>query len=189
MPPIRSAFAVESIFGDYQNLQEELASSPSGLAAINRSYNKQLLIASASSLEDHVKQVVPEMFERLGNNRLRVFVEKRVFARGYHTLFDWPSLSAKGFFSSFGENASKAFKSTIGSDADFKSYHDAFMELGNLRNELVHNDFASQVVPLTPLEIIEKYRLAVLFVDRFEGLIQAEPAERIPTPARNNAQS
>jgi hypothetical protein len=98
-----------------------------------------------------------------------------VFARGYHTLFGWKDETAQPFFSSFGTECGNAFKAALRSDVDLKQQHDAFMLLGHLRNEVVHNDFATKLIDHTPAEVIEKYRYGLLFVGRFESLIHLSP--------------
>jgi hypothetical protein len=114
---------------------------------------------------------VPKIFAARGNKQIGQFVTKWVFDRGYHTLFGWKDLTAQPFFASFGTACGMAFKIALREDVDLKREHDAFMLLGSTRNELVHNDFATQSLSLTPAEIIEKYRDGLKFVDRFEGLI------------------
>lgn len=168
------AGAVGALYGDYLALESDLSGSPSGLAALNRSYHKHLLLAAASSLEDEVKSLVSDIFERNGNDRLSAFVSKRVMARSYHTLFDWDAGSAKGFFTSFGEVCGRRFRAELQKDQDLKEQTDAFLRLGQLRNQLVHNDYASALVELTPSEIIGKYNLALLFVRRIESFVLAE---------------
>lgn len=163
--------AVQSLYDDYLGLASDLSSTPSGLAALSRSYPKHLLLAAASSLEDRVKRLVTQIFERDGTDRLATFVSKRVMARSYHTLFDWTAGSAKGFFNSFGDVCGIAFKAELQSNLELKEQHDAFMRLGGLRNQLVHNDYASAPIELTPKEIMNKYELALGFVDRIESFV------------------
>lgn len=162
---------VEALYEDYKGLVADLStSSPSGLAALNRSYHKHLLVAAASSLEDRVKRLLPEMFRRHGREELATFVDKQVVARGYHTLFDWKNESARGFFTSFGEVCGKHFKKALADDDNLKRQHAAFMRLGNFRNQVVHNDYATYPIETTPEEVINQYRDALIFVARLESL-------------------
>lgn len=164
---------VESLYADYVGLVEDLSNSnnPSGLAALNRSYHKVVLIAAASNLEAQVKRIMKEVFEREGRPELGTFVEKRVMARNYHTLFEWDRGKATGFFASFGDNCSKRFKSMLVNDSEFRQEHDAFMKLGGLRNRLVHQDYASFSLDDTPDELIGLYRNAIRFPERFKAII------------------
>ena len=168
-----SVSAVHTLFDDYTDLVKDLGQSPSGLTALNRSYHKHLIIAAASGLEDEVKKLVPDIFSRLGRQEFAAFVSKRVMARGYHQLFQWEDRSAKGFFTSFGDGSVAAFKNAMSADVAFKAQHDAFMKLGDLRNTVVHNDYASALVEITPDEVMEAFDLALVFVTRIESLITA----------------
>lgn len=164
--------AVESLFEDYQGLVSDLSTqSPSGLAALNRSYHKVLLVAAASSLEDRVKLITESIFQRHGRDELGHFVSSRVLVRGYHGLFDWKAEKAQPYFASFGDDCGKDFKATLQSDDNLRSEHDSFMKLGNLRNLVVHNDYANYSINITPDEVMTSYRKAILFTARFEGLI------------------
>lgn len=163
--------AVEALYDDYEALRDDLAHLPSSLASINRAYHKHLLVAAASSLEDIAKHHVPSLFREYGNARLAEFIANQVMSRGFHTLFDWKAQSAQGFFSFFGKDCGRAFKATMKKDSELKLQHDAFMNLGSLRNQVVHNDFAGYHIDLTPQEVMEKYRLGRQFIEQFERLI------------------
>lgn len=166
--------AVGLLYQDYVELVSDLRMSPSGLSSLNRSYHKHLLVAAASSLEDKVKALVPEIFSRHGTERLAAFVAKQVMARGYHTLFEWKSGTAQGFFTSFGDVCGQTFKAALKTNDQLKAQHAAFMQLGQLRNQVVHNDYASALIELTPREIIDRYNLALEFVDQIEIFVLAE---------------
>ncbi|KAA8885088.1 hypothetical protein F3087_30045 [Nocardia colli] len=163
---------VRSLYEDYRGLVEDLKDrSPSGLAALNRTYHKVILVAAASSLENQVKRVIESMFREHGRDELSFFVADRVMSRGYHQLFDWNNEKAKILFSSFGPGCAKLFEQTLKNDNEFNKEHFAFMRLGKLRNMLVHRDYATYALDETPDELYELYRLAVLFPGRFEGII------------------
>jgi hypothetical protein len=163
---------VNTMFEDYQGLVRDLRGmSPSGLSALNRSYHKHLLVAAASDLESRVKELVPEIFLRHGRDELSAFVAKNVLSRGYSTLFSWNDETAQPFFAGFGEACGKGFKARLKTDDALKTEHDAFMRLGNLRNRVVHNNYAMYSIELTPAEVIELYHQAVQFTHRFEDLI------------------
>ena len=170
--------AVESLYSDYEELVREIpTSSPSGLSALNRSFHKHLLVASASNLEEQVKDLIPRLFVNHGRGEMGTFVFRRVLARGYAGLFEWKDMKAQGFFSSFGDDAGKDFKARLREDDAFRADHDAFMRLGHLRNEVVHNDYALFNVELTPSEIVKLFRRACQFVKEIEDMIfPATPA-------------
>lgn len=160
------------LYEDYLGLIEDVKDrSLSGLSALNRTYHKVILVAAASSLESQVKRIVESIFREHGRDELGNFIAKRVMARGYHQLFDWPNGTAKGFFSSFGTECADTFNALKKSDTEFAKQHSSFMRLGSLRNLLVHEDFATYALAETPEDLIALYRDAVLFPDRFEAII------------------
>lgn len=163
---------VELLYRDYQGLVEDLQGrSPSGLVALNRSYHKVILIAAASSLENQVKAVVESLFRVHGRDELGTFVAKKVLARGYHGLFDWDRERARMFFSNFGPDCAKSFDQKLKSDEEFSTQHSSFMRIGSLRNQLVHQDYATYVLDVTPEEILGLYKTAVLFPRSFESIV------------------
>lgn len=164
------AAMLKSLFDDYDLLTEELGGNPSGLTALNRSFHKHLLVAAASSLEFSVKELIPKLFGEYGNEPIKNFIDKNIFSRSYHTLFDWKQKSAAGFFKGFGDDCAKAFKDRLKGE-DFSNQHQAFMEIGNYRNEIVHKDYAQYSLNLTPREIFEKYELATQFISQMESIV------------------
>jgi hypothetical protein len=175
----RSITIVESIYEEYLGLAGE-GISMSSLTALNRSYPKHLLIACASSLEDQVKQFLERLYRDGGGLALSEFVRSNVLERGYHGLFDWNNKKAQKFFSSFGEEVAERFKSELKGDDQLKLEHDAFMAIGSERNRLVHRDYASYLLSSTPEEVMDKYRLAVKFIQRFDlVIVQREVPESV----------
>nr|WP_064570242.1 HEPN domain-containing protein [Gordonia sp. LAM0048] len=175
-------FQVESLYADYQNLIDDLGKlnprSPSGELAVARTYHKAILIAAASNLEARVKWIVVDIFSQEGRSELAIFIDKAVMSRGYHALFDWPSLKASRFFSFFGPECKERYRSLIATDTEFRSEHDSFMQLGHRRNELVHQDYAEFNLTETPDELIGLYRVAVNFPERFYEIL-FDDSERV----------
>jgi len=168
---LASHLAVRVLHEDYEALVLDLSRSPSGLTALNRSFHKHLLVAAASSLEERVKKITIDLFRDHGTNELSKFVEVNVMVRSYHSLFAWKDEKAAPFFASFGEQCVSEFKEKLRSDDDLRSEHDAFMRLGNLRNQVVHNDYATFPISLTPDDVISLYKMAMAFTERIEGLV------------------
>ncbi|MBD8518782.1 hypothetical protein IFU11_17705 [Plantibacter sp. CFBP 8804] len=171
MDGLASHLAVGVLHEDYEALVADLSSSPSGLTALNRSFHKHLLVAAASSLEERVKRITIDLFRDHGSIELSKFVEVNVMVRSYHSLFAWKEEKAAPFFASFGEQCISGFKEKLSSDDDMKNEHDAFMRLGNLRNQVVHNDYATFPISLTPDDVISLYKMALAFTERIEDLV------------------
>lgn len=167
---MQSDDAVDLVFTEYTELIEAVGTkSPSTLTALNRVYPKHILIAAASSLEEQVKvQILPDLFERYGNSAIREFIATNVLKRGYHSLFDWNANTASKLFSAFGSEAKDRSKEYSRMNSTFSEGQQAFMQLGRLRNELVHNDYASRSVSVTPDDVHDMYLKAREFINLIE---------------------
>lgn len=165
--------AVGLVYREYNEMVSTVGgSSPSALTALNRVYPKHILIAAASSLEDHVKvRLLPELFERYGNVEIREFLSASVLKRGYHGLFEWSNDSASKLFSAFGAEAKARFKERTRTDPIFDDGQRSFMQLGRLRNELVHNDYVSRSITVTPGDVHIMYKKSLGFLERIELIV------------------
>jgi len=96
------------------------------------------------------------------------------FFQQYHTYFSWgekddadkPGKNANQFFSLFGENFKTRITEIIRKNKTLDDSIRAFIELGHLRNLLVHSNFASyNFENKTTDEIYLMYQKALLFID------------------------
>ena len=132
-------------------------------------FAKALLLAVASRFETRLTDCVIEMFESATgrSDALVSFVQKEAVERRYHTWFDWNAKNANSFFRSFGEEFKNAMEAKVKNDPDLDDAVKAFLELGRLRNELVHEDYATFSMQKTPSEVLERHRAAARFVNWF----------------------
>ncbi len=79
--------------------------------------------------------------------------------------FDWNALNANTFFAHFGEEYKKNAKERVEKDEGLKESIRAFLEIGSLRNKLVHHNYATFVLEKTADEIYRLYRVALKFMD------------------------
>lgn len=107
------------------------------------------------------------MEKNSGNNPMIIsFVKNKALERQYHTYFDWKSAkSANKFFSLFGEEFKKQASGDVKDNSELEESIRAFLEIGNLRNELVHGNFAVFPIEKTVEEIYELYHSANQFID------------------------
>lgn len=70
-------------------------------------------------------------------------------------------------------------KSRLKGDESLKESLDAFLEIGRLRNELVHQDYANYVLLKTSTEIFKLYKTAIRFIDALPHIL-ATQLEEIP---------
>lgn len=128
---------------------------------------KVLLLSAASYFEDEIKDIILSFVEKnSGNNpMINSFVKNKAVARQYHDYFDWNAKNANRFFSLFGEEFKKQASGDVKGNSELEESIRAFLEIGNLRNELVHGNFAVFPIEKTVKEIYELYRLAHKFID------------------------
>jgi len=93
------------------------------------------------------------------------FLKKKGIDRQYHTYFKWDERNPNPFFSLFGEEFKQDVKKIIKSDSELDDSINAFLELGDLRNNLVHQNFASFPVDKTAEEIYALYKKALKFIE------------------------
>jgi hypothetical protein len=92
-------------------------------------------------------------------------VRIKALKRQYFSYFDWDNKRPGPFFSLLGEDIGERLKAESKIDP-LKSSVDAFMEIGFLRNCLVHQNFAGYVFEKTNEEVYALYRQASVFVTR-----------------------
>jgi hypothetical protein len=102
--------------------------------------------------------------------------QNKAVSRLYHTYFQWDKKNANSFFGLFGEPFLAACKERVRSDSELEGAIRAFLELGNARNEMVHENFALFSMNKTAEEVFALYSRARAFVDFLENsLHKASP--------------
>ena len=134
---------------------------------ISVTFNRSLILAIASYFEHEITEILREIpiKHAAANAYIAAMVEKQVIARKYHTYFDWDKLSANTFFSLFGDEYKKAAKLQQESNVELKNAIKDFLELGQIRNKLVHQNYVQFEVVKTPEELIAQFRSALKFSD------------------------
>jgi len=127
---------------------------------------KSLLLAAASHFEHKVTSVVADFVREAARGSVLVeqFVRNKAIARQYHTWFNWNDKNANQFFGFFGQEFQTLMVSRMKSHDDLRLSVKAFLELGNERNRLVHQDYASFSLEKTMEEIYALYKKSLLFV-------------------------
>jgi hypothetical protein len=140
---------------------------PSLAIAAADNFRKALVLAAASYFEHRVSACVLDfVHERTSGNSLVVgFVKNKAIARQYHTWFNWDESNANHFFGLFGSSFKQMMSERVKASDDLRASVRAFLEVGNERNKLVHQDFASFSLEKTIDEIYALYRQSLLFVD------------------------
>ncbi len=112
-------------------------------------------------------QKEPKKRPFLANDELIISIIKtKAIKRQYHTYFDWEkSTNANSFFSLFGEDFKNKMAKQVKETPKLETAIRAFLQLGQERNKLVHQNFAEIVLDKTADEIYKLYQTALLFVD------------------------
>lgn len=139
-------------------------------------FRKALLLAAASYFEQRISECVL-LFVReraAGSVLLENFVRTQAVLQRYHTWFAWDGNNANKFFSMFGDDFSLAMKQQVARSEEIQDSVRAFLEVGNERNKLVHQDYATFPMEMTLDEVYALYKRALPFV------------EVLPTELRNH---
>lgn len=155
---------------------------PSLAIAAADNFRKALVLASASYFEHRVSSCVLEFVHECakGNDLVVGFVKNKAISRQYHTWFKWDESNANQFFGLFGSSFKQAMTERVTASDELRASIRAFLELGNERNKLVHQDFASFALEKTLDEIYGLYRQALLFVDGLATYLRSQ--KEIGTP-------
>jgi len=158
-------------------------------SAASDQFRKALLLATASYFEHRVcKCVMDFVRERAGGSLLvENFVRAKAISRQYHTLFDWTAPNANRFFGLFGEAFRASMSEEIRQSEEMKSAVIAFLEVGNERNKLVHQDYASFPLEKTLDEIYQLYRKALTFVENLPNAFRDGDNHLNDTPVQHRS--
>jgi hypothetical protein len=128
---------------------------------------KALLLAAASYFEHRLCQLVMEFIKEKasGCTLIEQFVRNKAIARQYHTWFKWDDTNANQFFGLFGSEFRAAMADRVKASDELRLSIRAFLDIGNERNRLVHQDYATFPLEKTMDEIYSSYKKAQLFLD------------------------
>lgn len=142
-------------------------SEPSSAISAGDIFRKALVLAAASYFEYRVSGCVLDFVEERANGDALVIglVKNKAISRQYHTWFKWDDTNANQFFSLFGAAFRQVMVDRVRANDDLKASIRAFLEIGNERNKLIHQDFASFALEKTLDEIYALYEKSLVFVD------------------------
>ncbi|MBD8556931.1 hypothetical protein IFT84_20690 [Rhizobium sp. CFBP 8762] len=160
---------VDNIYDEFQDAVAVLkaANEISLHVMLEANLRKTLLLGAASYFEVRLIREVGAFTDEItsGNELIRALVQQKAISRQYHTWFEWDKPNANKFFGMFGETFKNYMTTKVASDADLAKSVKSFLKIGSERNRLVHGDYASLFIDLTPTEIYELYQSANSFVD------------------------
>ncbi len=135
---------------------------------------KALLLAAASYFEHRVCGCVLDFVRErsAGSALVENFVRNKAIARQYHTWFKWDDNNANQFYGLFGSEFRSEMSNRVRGSDDLRAGVGAFLELGNERNRLVHQDYATFPLDKTLDEIYALYRSALTFIEHLPGALR-----------------
>ena len=87
-------------------------------------------------------------------------------------MFQWNRRNANYFYSFFGEEFASQMEQKVRDNDGLDDAVRAFLEIGNLRNQMVHGDYADFQLGKTVDEIYDLYTSATRFVSEFQATIR-----------------
>lgn len=170
--------SVEQLKKEYDSMEQYLLQEKqiSMLSDLNKNFRKILLLSAGSYFEKELIEILSEYIKNATNNNdlLINFLQKQALHGKYFQLFDWGSqnepdkfgTNANRFFGLFGENFKSMINKELKSETNISDSIKSFLEVGHLRNILVHSNFAAYVYDQkTTDEIFSLYQNAKRFTE------------------------
>jgi len=165
---------ISKSYNDFLKLKEFLREQGEVDFSINleNDFTKNLLISSASFIEDSLQKVLIQFVESNSNKDIIIhFLKNKAISRQYHSYFDWKSKNINNFLGLFGVDFKKKFNQDIKIIENMELNVESFLELGRLRNELVHQNFILYKLEKTSQEIFSLFEESSKFITFFEEKI------------------
>lgn len=177
---------VEQLKKEYKAIEEYLLKHSLGalfVGDLNKHLRKVLILSAGSYFEHKITTILSDYVSAKSNEDMRMvnFLKKQAISQKYHTLFSWgekdtpekPAKNANTFFKLFGEDFKEEVDNDIKQQGELEESIKAFIEIGHLRNILVHSNFAEYVYEQkTPDEIFELFQKAEPFLDYLQNKLK-----------------
>lgn len=159
---------IDSLYSDTTQLLALLNGTGdlSFVSFANSNLRKVLLLSAASWFEVRISAAV-ERFATVhssGHPGIESLIKRKAVERQYHTYFEWKKEKPGPFYALFGDACGGQLKRLVDGSDEMKDSLAAFLELGSLRNELVHENFAAFPFEKTAEEVHSLYVRAERFV-------------------------
>lgn len=146
---------VDILYNEYLSIVTYLGenSQPSLSSDVNKHFKKVIVLSAASYFEHRIQEILVEFIVQKTDNHIPAlnFFKKKAIGMQYHTYFtqgekgkpDKPGKNANSFFALFGEEFKKQAEEKVRQSPELTAAMKAFLEIGHLRNILVHSNFAA----------------------------------------------
>jgi len=168
---------VEQLKNEYKAIEEYLMAQNqiSLVSDLNKHFRKILILSAGSYFEHRITEILSNFAQEKsnGDERITNFLVKQAITQKYHTLFSWgekdkpesPGKNANTFFKLFGDGFKANVDEDINANIELRESIKAFIEIGHLRNILVHSNFVEYVYEQkTPDEIFTLFQKAEPFL-------------------------
>jgi len=160
---------IEEMYRRHRELRTYLEENKelSFLTLIDEEFRRTLVLAIASSFEDVMQITVQDFVKSKSAGSLEILslINIRFIKRQYHSWFDWEKRNVNKFWSFFGDEFKSLRLADLSANAGLSDSMRDFIELGELRNRIVHQNFALFSVDLSVEDIYKKYLSASDFID------------------------
>jgi hypothetical protein len=131
---------------------------------------RAMVLAIGSYFENRIVEAIGAFCSKRSSSDVELceFVKNKALVRQYHTLFDWKTPNANKFFALFGVAFKTAMEQKSKADPALAAGIRQFMQLGALRNEIAHGNFAEVKFELSRSDILRDYKGAMQFVAAIE---------------------
>ncbi len=161
--------AVDRLYEEASSIIKQLqnSSETSLQNSASDNFRKALLLAAASHFEHKICNLLVDFVKdrSSGSPLIEAFVRNKAISRQYHTLFSWDENNANKFFGLFGKEFREAMTLKTKESDNLAESIKAFLQLGNERNRMVHQDYASFALDKTLDEIYQLYQKGLFFVE------------------------
>lgn len=138
----------DAFIKDYHDIKTLLLkqSELSLQTTVDAHFRKTFLISCASYHETCIQGILSSFLERtVGDKRAIAFAESKGIKRQYHTYFTWDNdgkvpNNINSFLGLFGSDFKEKISQEIASNEDIKLNMKSFLEIGNLRNQMAHEN-------------------------------------------------
>jgi hypothetical protein len=189
---------VDRIYDEFTALLKVLADQNeiSLQAAADDSFRKVLVLSAASYFEHELTAIVAAYVDEISASDalIKGLVQSKAIDRQYHTWFNWKEKNANQFFGMFGNEFKTHMAAVIKASPDLDRSIKAFLEMGQQRNRLAHQNFAGFTMEKTAEEIFQLYKDSQLFIETVNNELRVcsgnlrKAAEHARRESENNAE-
>lgn len=157
---------VDEFYNDYRQLVELLdgPDTASLRISINDKLSRALVLVIANFYEGEIKGILLNLFQTRSTSPLIPPFLQSSMERRYHEYFDWKANNANKFFAMFGDDFRRRAFEDVRTTRALEEGMQAFMEIGQMRNVLAHEQLLGVPLPKTADEYYALHQKALVFI-------------------------